>query len=198
MEKFLKDIFKNPPVLTTERLTLRKMMPSDADDMYEYASNPIVPRYLLWNTHPNVKFSHSYLKYIKTQYASGDFFDWALTLTDSGKMIGTCGFTLIDEENYAGEIGYVLNPAYWGHGIAAEAVKRVMSFGFGELRLNRIYARIMDGNKQSERVAEKCGMRHEGTLVSSLFVKGEFKTIKIYAILRDEFYSLFPKDRYIR
>lgn len=194
MEKFLKDIFKNPPELKTERLTLRKMLPSDAEDMYEYASNPIVPRYLLWKVHPSVKFSLSYLKFIKTQYAAGNFFDWALTLADGGKMIGTCGFTLIDGENHAGEIGYVLNPAYWGKGIAAEAIKRVMSFGFGELRLNRIYARIMDGNAQSEKVAEKCGMRHEGTLRSSMFVKGEFKTIKIYAVLRDEFYALFPKE----
>lgn len=189
MNKYIASVFKNPPVLTTERLTLRKILVSDADDMYEYAKNPAVSRFLLWEPHKSEDFTKSYLKYIKNQYSSGNFSDWALTIPSSGKMIGTCGFSFLDEANLTGEIGYVLNPLYWGKGLAAEAARRVISFGFGNLGLHRIYARIIDGNEASVRVAEKCGMRHEATLVSSLFVKGEFKTIKIYAIIKDEFYK---------
>jgi RimJ/RimL family protein N-acetyltransferase len=48
----------------------------------------------------------------------------------------------------------------------------------------------MAGNLASEKVAKKCGMRHEATFYSSLLVKGEYRTIKIYAILRDEFYAV--------
>lgn len=188
MNKSQLSLFKKIPTVTTERLILRKMLPTDADDMFEYAQNPIVTQFLLWEPHVTRKFTQSYLKFIQSQYAGAMFFDWAVTLADSGKMIGTCGFSLIDTENDGAEIGYVINPDFWGNGYATEALLRVMSFGFGVLGLHRIYVRIMAGNIASENVAKKCGMRHEATLYSSLMVKGEYRTIKIYAILRDEFY----------
>jgi ribosomal-protein-alanine N-acetyltransferase len=189
MNKSELSLFKKIPVITTARLVLRKMLPADADDMFEYAESPIVTQYLLWDPHVSRRFTHSYLKFLQGQYAAGAFFDWAITLADSGKMIGTCGFAAIDLENDTGEIGYVINPDFWGMGYATEALGRVMSFGFGVLGMHRIYVRIMSGNLASERVAKKCGMRHEATLYSSLLVKGEYRTIKIYAILRDEFYG---------
>ncbi len=195
MNKSKLSVFKKIPAVETDRLILRKMLPSDDADMFEYAKNPAVTRFLLWDAHVSQKFTHSYLKFIQSQYASGNFYDWALELSENGKMIGTCGFSSFDIDNNTAEVGYVLSPDYWGMGIAVEALSRVMHFGFDELGLHRIYARIMDGNAASERVAEKCGMRHEATLKSSLFVKGEYRTIKIYAILREEFGKLsFSKE----
>ena len=190
MNKSQLSLFKKIPTITTDRLILRKLLPSDADDMFEYSQNPIVTQFLLWEPHVNRKFTHSYLKFIQSQYASERFFDWAVTLSDTGKMIGTCGFTMIDTDNDGAELGYVINPDFWGKGYATEALHRVMSFGFGVLGLHRIYVRIMAGNLASEKVAKKCGMRHEATFYSSLLVKGEYRTIKIYAILRDEFYAV--------
>ena len=189
MNKSLLSLFKKIPTITTERLVLRKMLPKDAEDMYEYAKELAVTQFLLWEPHVNLKFTQSYLKFIQTQYSSASFFDWALTLPESGKMIGTCGFASIDTDNDAGEIGYVINPEYWGRGYATEALARMLSFGFGVLGMHRIYVRIMSGNEASERVARKCGMRHEATFYSSLMVKGEYRTIKYYAILREEFYN---------
>ncbi len=178
---------KKLPTITSKRLVFRKMLPSDDEDMFEYAQNPAVTRYLLWEPHISKKFTRSYLRFIQSQYSAGTFFDWALTLAENGKMIGTCGFSYIDKENNSAEVGYVLNPSYWGRGIASEALFRVMEFGFIELDLNRIYVRIMEGNTASERVAVRCGMRHEATLRKSMFIKNEYRTIKIYALLREEF-----------
>lgn len=189
MNKSQLSLFKKIPTVMTERLILRKMLPQDAADMYEYAQDPLVTQFLLWEPHVSVKFTQSYLKFIQTQYAAAGFFDWAVTLAESGKMIGTCGFASIDTDNDTGEIGYVINPEYWGKGYATEALSRVLSFGFGVLHMHRIYVRIMAGNEASERVARKCGMRHEATFYSSLLVKGEYRTIKYYAILREEFYG---------
>ena len=189
MNKSQLSLFKKIPTITTERLVLRKMLPKDAEDMHEYAQEPLVTNFLLWEPHVSIKFTQSYLKFIQTQYAAASFFDWAVTLADSGKMIVTCGFASIDTDNDAVEIGYVINPEYWGKGYATEALSRMLSFGFGVLGMHRIYVRIMSGNLASERVAKKCGMRHEATFYSSLFVKGDYRTIKYYAILREEFYS---------
>ena len=63
-------------------------------------------------------------------------------LRTSHRMIGTCGFVRFDEENESAEVGYVLHPDYWGQGLAAEALREVLSFGFDRLELHRdVYKR---------------------------------------------------------
>ncbi len=194
MDSGVYDVFAKMPTLYTDRLVLRKMTVRDTDDMYEYSCRPEVSRFLLWSPHTDAKVTRSYLRYLQGQYAQKKFYDWAIDLKSTGKMIGTCGFSHIDAENNAAEIGYVLNSDYWGLGYAAEAVARVMKFGFETLGFNRIYARILDGNIQSVRVAEKNLMRHEATHKNALIVKGEYKTYHEYAILKDEFDALFYKN----
>lgn len=180
-------VFSNIPTLQTNRLTLRRLMVADAVDMYEYSKNKEVTRYLTWDAHPDVAYTREYLQYIGSHYNVGDFFDWGVILNSEDKMIGTCGFTRFDYNNNSGEIGYVINPAYRGQGIADEAVREVMSFGFDDLGLNRIEAKFIEGNTASMRVMEKTGMTFEGYHRSSMLIKGEYKTIGVCSILRDEF-----------
>ncbi|MBO5111239.1 MAG: GNAT family N-acetyltransferase [Clostridia bacterium] len=181
------EIFSSIPTLQTERLTLRAMRRSDRQDMYEYASDPSVTRYLLWDIHPNEEYTGRYLDYVVSRYRIGDFTDWAVTVTETGKMIGTCGFTRIDADHRKGEVGYVLNPAYWGQGIAAEAVRAVLHFAFFRLKLNRMEAKFIRGNERSLRVMEKCGMQFEGYQREAMLIKGQYCDIGYASILRSEF-----------
>lgn len=180
-------VFADLPVLRTERLTLRAMRASDDTDMYEYASDPRVTEYLLWDVHPDQFYTARYLDYVVRHYRTGEFTDWAVTVTETGKMIGTCGFTRIDMEHSVGEVGYVLNPAFWGKGIAAEAVRAVIEFGFERLALHRIEAKFMRGNERSLRVMEKCGMKFEGYRRESMRIKGRYSDIGYAAVLLKEF-----------
>ena len=180
-------IFSRIPTLQTSHLTLRKMMVSDAMDMFAYAQNEEVTKYLTWKAHTDVMYTREYLQYIGTHYAIGDFFDWAVVLTEEDRMIGTCGFTRFDYANNIGEVGYVLNPEYWGRGIAVEAVREVMRFGFETLQLHRIEAKFIEGNTASLRVMEKTGMRFEGYHRDSMLIKGTYRTIGVCGILREEY-----------
>lgn len=180
-------VFKNIPVLETDRLVLRRMAKTDADDMYEYARRSDTTRYLTWNPHPDRKYSYQYLVYLQQKYKQGEFHDWAVTLRDSGKMIGTCGFTRFDFPNESAEVGYVINPDFWGKGYAPEALRRVIRFGFDYLELHRIEAKYMEDNIASCHVMEKCGMTFEGVHRESLFVKSEFVSVGVCSILRSEF-----------
>ena len=183
-------IFSNIPTLYTERLSLRAMHPIDAEDMFDYAKRPEVTKYLLWREHESISFTRDYLIYIGRRYALGDFYDWAIIDRESRKMIGTCGFTRFDLPNNSAEIGYVLNPEYHGKGYATEAAKIVMRFGFEELGLHRIEAKHMIGNDASHRVMEKLGMREEGTFKDSYYVRREYRTVTVCAILENEYYKL--------
>ena len=180
-------IFSKIPTLFTERLMLRKLFPSDYKDMYEYASQPQVTEYLLWNPHINADQTYRYLEALQTSYKRGEFYDWAVVLRESDKMIGTCGFTSFELSNKRAEVGYVLNPAYWGNGYASEAVMAAEEFAFYELGMNRVEAHFIEGNDRSLHVMQKCGMFYEGTLKQYMLIKGEYRNIGICSITKDRF-----------
>ena len=189
MHNRYKAIFRRIPILETERLLLRKMERRDSGDMFEYARDPAVTKFLTWNPHNDESFTRRYLTYIAGRYRAGEFYDWALILKSENKMIGTCGFTRIESETHTGEIGYVLNRAYWGRGIATEAVQRVVAFGFDTLGLSRLESRFIDGNAASRRVMEKVGMTFEGFLPEAMIVRGVPCTIGVCAITAEEYQS---------
>ncbi len=178
-------IFKNIPLLKTERLELRKIQIKDLRDVYEYTSDPSVSKYLMWHPHKNCEYTKAYLRYISKLYRKGKFYDWAITL--DGKMIGTVGFTSININNNYGEIGYVLGSAFWGKGIATEAVSEIIRFGFHVLALNRIEAVFLPENERSKRVLIKCGLKSEGIRRAALMVKGEYRDVEVFSIIKEEY-----------
>ena len=193
-EKELNRKFRRMPTLHTPRLTLRKMKPDDCADMFDYARRADVTEFLLWEPHPNKNHTKRYLEYIRTMYNNGEFYDWAVELDSEKKMIGTCGFSAFDFANNSAEVGYVINPVYHGSGYATEALLEVLNFGFIELNLHRICAKYIDGNDASRRVMDKCGMRYEGCARSSMFIKGQYRSIHTCAILSDEFIKRYFKE----
>jgi ribosomal-protein-alanine N-acetyltransferase len=182
-------LFIRMPTLETPRLLLRKIVVSDYQDMYDYSRRPETSRYLLWSPHSSPRFTKKYVSYLQGQYRNGNFYDFAVIEKASGKMIGTCGFTDFDLDINSAELGYILHPDYWGKGFGKEAVLRVMSYGFAELRLHRMTAKIMAGNIASKRLAQSCGMRHEATHIDGMRIKGNYETIDVYAILAREFFG---------
>lgn len=182
-------IFSDLPRLQTERLLLRRMLVSDAEDMFRYAEREDVTTYLLWSPHPTKGYTADYLRYLQGRYSLGEFYDWAVVEKESGRMIGTCGFTRFDFPHNCAEIGYVLNPDYHGRGYGTEAAARVLRFGFEVLELHRIEAKFMQGNEASLHVMEKLGMTFEGYRRDGMLVKQAYRTIGVCSILRHEFES---------
>lgn len=186
-DKKYRKLFSDLPIIQTERLILRKIMPEDLYDMYEYASDDEVSRFLMWSPHLNIAETRGHIEYLQKQYRKGCATDWGVALKSSNKLIGTCGFASVDLHNNKAEIGYVLSQKYRKRGYMREAVNKVLEIGFLRLGLNRIEARILEGNAQSEGLAESVGMKKEGTLRKALFIKGVYKTFSYYAITKDEY-----------
>lgn len=187
-QEYIHKIFSKIPTLETERLILRPMRFFDAFDMYAYAKLPEVTEFLTWNPHPDIEYTKNYLGFVIGRYKSGEFYDWAVTLKEAeGKMIGTCGFSRIDAPNEIGEVGYVIAPEYQNNGYATEAVRTLIDFGFDSLRLHRIEARFISGNRASFAVMQKCGMTYEGTGRGAMLIKGSYKDIGTCALLREEY-----------
>lgn len=183
-------VFSHLPELHTQRLTMRKLLVADTDDMYEYACRQDVTKYLTWNPHADRAYTKEYLQYLGGRYAVGMFYDWAIVYDADCKMVGTCGFTSFNCSADSAEVGYVLNPNYWGKGIAREALQRVLRFGFEELGLHRIEARFMEGNDRSRHVMETVGMTFEGIFRESMLIKGNYVSVGVCSILRSEWEAL--------
>jgi ribosomal-protein-alanine N-acetyltransferase len=182
-------LFADLPEIETQRLLLRKMRLDDAEAMFAYASDPAVTRYVLWDTHRSIEDSESFLRLAIEGYERGDFGGWGVILKDSGAFIGTCGLDAgYAPEHARAELGYVLSREYWGKGLMPEAVRAIIAFGFARVELNRIEARCIAANIASARVMEKAGMTYEGTLREREFIKGAYRDMKLYSILRREYH----------
>lgn len=180
------ELFMNLPELITPRLLLRSMSVDDAPDLFAYASDPLVSRFLSWDAHTTIDDSRRFLQDAVDAYAAGDARSWAVVHRADGRMIGTAGFLFWDLRANRSEIGYAMSAMYWGQGLMTEAVSEIVRFGFETMTLNRIEARCDALNRASVRVLEKAGMRHEGTLRQQFVIDGEYRDMQLYAILRQD------------
>ena len=179
-------VFRDLPKLETDRLILKKISVSDAEDMYSYASLNSVTRFLLWSPHLNIEDTRGYIEFLNRQYKKGTYADWGVFLKSEGRLIGTTGFADFDFENNTGEVGYVLNPAYQGNGYMSEAVLAVLSVAFDRIGLERVDLRIMEENKPSMRLASRLGFYFEKIGEEPLNVKGVYRIIHYYSLTKEK------------
>jgi ribosomal-protein-alanine N-acetyltransferase len=179
-------VFSNLPALETQRLLLRKMSLDDANDLFEYASDPEVSRHTTWEAHQTIEDSHAFLGSVVELYKRHQVASWGVVHKQDAKFIGTCGFVEWLPHHARAEIAYALSRSYWGQGYMTEAVRRVVDFGFRVMALHRIEARCEVENIGSARVMEKTGMIFEGVLRGHMFAKGRHRDLELYSILRDE------------
>src|SRR5580704_8592106 len=103
-------------------------------------------------------------------------------------LVGLCG-VVIRRGTEEGEIWYLVHAEAWGRGIATEAARQLLDFGFGELRLHRMQASSLPENPASTSVIEKVGRRKEGFLVGNLKIHGVWKSSFLPAMLAEEWTS---------
>lgn len=180
------EVLKDLPTLETDRLILRKMAPGDAEAVFAYASDPEVTRYVIWETHRSVEDSRAFLELVTSKYESGGEPEWGIVYKGDHRFVGTCGIVSWEPYHARAELGYALSRDYWGWGLMAEAVRAMISFGFEKMNLNRVEARCIAENVASARVMEKAGMLYEGTLRQRELIKGAYRDMRLYAVLRDE------------
>ena len=180
------DLLIFPPELETERLILRSIRRKDAGDLFSFARNEEVTRFVLWSPHESIRDSRRYIRCCRRQYANGFPGIFAIEHKEDRRMIGTIGYVGFSREHRCAEIGYSLDPKYWNRGLMTEALARLIRYSFEDLGLHRLEACHDINNPASGRVMEKCGMHLEGTLKDKYNNKGVYCTVHLFAIIRNE------------
>ncbi len=167
------------PVLETERLVLRKL---DRDDLSDI---------IAWEEAPNAQRAEvearQLLDYCFREYRERGIGPWGIQLKETKAVVGNCGLPHIVFKNLCGEVNYYVAPRHRGKGLASEALKALLKFGFRDIGLTRIQARCELDNLSSERVMQKAGLRFEGMIEDAPSSKDPSPKQKLYAILRKDF-----------
>jgi RimJ/RimL family protein N-acetyltransferase len=178
--------------IQTERLLLRPYERGDFDALLAIQSREDVVRYL-YEDPLGADDVRALLdrKLAETSLSDeGDTVAVAVVLRTGGGMIGNCILHWSSRQHQQGEIGFVFHPDHHGRGYATEAARPLVDFGFDEVGLHRIIGRLEARNIASARVLEKLGMRREALLIENEFVKGEWQSELVYAILAREWRAL--------
>lgn len=174
--------------MTTERLELRPVHLSDAKDLYEYGSDEETTRYV-FPTHQTIEETDTS---IANYFMATPLGKWAIVWKETQKMIGTIDLR-VDASNRVGEIGYILNKAYWGQGIVPEGCKKILRLSFVELELLRVCGYHDSRNPNSGKVMKKIGMTHEASIPNHSIHKGVSITMEQYGITNEKYLSIFSE-----
>lgn len=168
--------------IETERLILRRLLAQDAPDMYRnWASDPMVTRYLRWQPHKNAEETAALLRAWAELYPNPDYYQWAVAEKAGGALIGT--LSIFDDGPCEGGErtlwrapeadvsqgvwmpGYCYGRAWWGRGYATEALRAAADYWFRAVEGSWLACCHDTGNSASGRVMEHAGFvfDHEGT-----------------------------------
>jgi ribosomal-protein-alanine N-acetyltransferase len=144
------------PTITTTRLCLREIVHDDAPDIFQLRSDAEAQRY---NTRPmrSVLEAHALVSTMHHWFRSRQAIQWGITLRGIDRVVGICGLHDWLPAHRRALLGYDLVRPYWGQGLAQEAVREVVRFGFEEMELNRLQALTIVENARSIRLLERLG-----------------------------------------
>ena len=186
------DRFLTSPVrpewpLLTERLILRPWEEGDFDAFFEMQRDEEVARWL-YNDPRNEAESRRLFDYRKISYEMGGNFPWiaCVGVADDEVVVDLTLNVRGEKDARGGELGFIVPPRHQGKGYATEAARALLGWAFEEVGFHRIYARHEPRNATSGRVLEKLGMRREAHFIENEWVKGEWQSEVVCAILERE------------
>jgi len=179
----LKTKFLPFPELRTERLNMRRIVDSDLERLFALRSNTTIMRYIHRPLAKTPDDASALLKKLDDGIDNGTGITWGITAKEDNSLIGTIGYWRIEPDNFRAEIGYLIDEPYQGKGLMTEAINAVADFGFKEMSLHSIEARVVPSNNASAKLLEKNGFIKEGYFKESIAFNGKFGDAAVYSRL---------------
>ncbi len=151
------------PEIETARLRLRQYTLDDLDNLAQILSNPEVTKYSPRGAIPQEKVKQvtgEILEFFTQHWEQHSFGVWAVIYKQTSQLIGHCGLNFLPNSPEV-EVLYRFDQSYWNQGIATEATKASLRYGFEEAKLERIVAITVPEHLASRRVMEKAGLKYE-------------------------------------
>lgn len=178
------------PIIHGEKVYLRPSERTDLDDFVRWFNDADTLRYLAMRAPMGRAAEERWFDSMLERQGKRDH-HFVICLLEDGRAIGTLGLHEVDQEAGSAAFGIAIGEkAERDHGYGTDALKAICDFGFGELRLERIWLDVYAPNLRAQRSYEKAGFNREGTMRRALFKRGEFADVHRMALLRDEWLAL--------
>jgi len=175
------------PSMETERLLLREIVDSDAEDLFSIRGDIALMRWFGSEPLNDLAAAQGLVK----KLAGGRNLEnpstgWAIQTKDSPKLLGTCGLFSWNRNWRKCMVGYELAAQAQGRGLMSEALSAVLSWGFNHMELNRVEAQIHPNNLSSIKLARALKFVEEGRLREIGFWGGQYHDMLQFSLLRRE------------
>ena len=173
---------------------LRPFEAADLAGLVAYRSDPDVAAYQSWDAGYSMRDAERFLAE-QRGLALGRPAEWvqlAIADRDAGTLYGDCAARVDAVQPATAEIGITLARASQGNGIAGEALRALVTALFDDHRMHRVFAHADDRNESVHRLLVRLGLRLEGRLVEADWFKGEWTSLRVYAVLAREWRARDP------
>lgn len=150
------------PILETERLILRPLCVSDAEEVYHnWTSDPEVAKFMVWSLHENIEVTRKWLKSVEEETDSEKSYTWGFERKCDHMLIGSGGIYYIKDRGMF-TVGYNIMKLCWHQGYTSETAAKILEFAIKELQQKKLFAYHAKDNINSGKVMEKVGFRYSG------------------------------------
>jgi len=174
--------------IVTERLSLRPFQVDDLEAFVAYRSDPEVARYQSWDSTYSMADAESFLRSQRELVFGqpGEWLQLAIVDRETATVCGDCAVRVATDQPATAEIGITLARSSQGKGLATEALTAVVTELFEQRGIHRVFAEADDRNVPVRRLLERLRFRCEGRLVEADWFKGDWSTLRLYAMLDRE------------
>ena len=174
----------NPfPILTTERLVLRRLSVDDGPEIFHHRSDPALNEYLDRTPCASIDEAVAFIRMVNAAIDENSNVTWGITLKGQDRLIGTIAIWRIQKEHHRGEIGYVITNEHQGKGLMSEAMAAVIDYAFSVIKLHSLEANINPANTPSKVLLERHGFIREAYFRENYHHQGRFLDSAIYSLL---------------
>ena len=182
------------PIIRGEKVFLRPSERSDLDNFVRWFNDADVQRNLAMRAPMGRGAEERWFDSMVERQGKRDY-HFVICLLADGRAIGTTGLHEVDLESGSAAFGIAIGETdEWGKGYGTDTLNAICDFGFGELRLERIWLDVYSGNTRGQRAYQKAGFQVEGTLRRAIFKNGRHDDVLRMSLLRDEWKAL-PRRR---
>lgn len=175
------------PVLKTERLVLRRLVETDANDVFKLRSDQELMRYVARPLAKSEQDAINLIRRVDEGILSGESINWGITLKNNDQIIGVAGIVRTTPQDHRGEIGYLLAAEHQRKGLTGEAIKEILNYGFSQLHLHLIEAVTDPRNTASISVLKKLGFSMDGHFRENTFYEGNYLDSMHFSLLCRDF-----------
>jgi ribosomal-protein-alanine N-acetyltransferase len=174
--------------IAKKRVKLRKLNASDAKFIVKWAKNKDITKYTSVIAPPcELKEAKNFIKKANLDIKNRSAYEFGIELKENKNLIGTINLSDINKKNKNAGVGIWLIKEYWGKGLSTEALNLILRFGFKDLGLEKIQARVLHKNTRAQKLLRRAGFKLEGRLRRKTFFNNQWFDDLIYGLLSSEY-----------